>query len=60
MTSVLTRPERLEDTEETQRRRPYANGDRYWSVAASRQRIPRIVGTHWSPKPSQEAGPADA
>lgn len=36
--------ERLEDTEETQDRRPFVGGARAWSYATTSQRMPRIAG----------------
>lgn len=42
MTDVFLRKERLENTEETEGRRPYADWD--WSVAGISKRIPRNDG----------------
>lgn len=42
MTDVFLRRERLENTEETEGRRPYADWD--WSVAGISKRIPRNDG----------------
>lgn len=38
----------VEDTQETQGRRPCDDGDREWSDVATGQGTPRIVGNHQS------------